>query len=385
MMTWDTTLRRLAMHGGGALVPRRRFLKGAAGAAALAGAGLALPGSARALTRGEVEAASGDVNILAWEGYEPAEAFRGLAVEVKRSFMAQNDDTITKTTNPGDFDLMTIFQGQLDALIKLGRIRPMDTSLLAHYDELFPFFRHDPAFRRDGDVYAVPIAWGPILVCYDEEKTERPESYEDLMRPELKGRIAMVDDAYAGISTFARWAGYEEANRLTPRQLDECIRLAARLKPQLLAIAPSYGEIPAMYKRGEIAASIVDIMNTVALARAEGRKVSATVPREGGISYVDCWELVTGARNPAGAYAVVDATISPRGQAVIGNYTFLGMCNPNALPDIAADINALYPYDDLDAAFERAPLYGGAPVDSEGGTLATHPEWVQRWSEFKSL
>ena len=257
--------------------------------------------------------------------------------------MAQNDDTITKTTNPGDFDLMTIFQGQLNALVKLNRIQPIDTSLLQHFDDLFPFFRQDEAFRRNGHVYAVPIAWGPILVCYDEEKTDKPESYEDLMRPELKGKIAMVDDAYAGISTFARWAGYQEANRLTPKQLDECIRLAARLKPQLLAIAPSYGELPAMYKRGEIAASIVDIMNTVALARADGRKVSATVPKEGGISYVDCWEVVTGATNLAGAYAVMDATISPHGQAVIGNYTFLGMCNPKALPDIQADINAPLP------------------------------------------
>ena len=47
-------------------------------------------------------------------------------------------------------------------------------------------------------------------------------------------------------------------------------------------------------------------------------------------------------------------------------------------------INELYPYDDLDSAFKLAPLYGGAPIDSEGGTLATHPEWVQRWSEFKA-
>ena len=210
--------------------------------------------------------------------------------------MAQNDDTITKTTNPGDFDLMTIFQGQLNALVKLNRIQPIDTSLLAHFDDLFPFFRQDEAFRRNGHVYAVPIAWGPILVCYDEEKTDKPESYEDLMRPELKGKIAMVDDAYAGISTFARWAGYQEANRLTPRQLDECIRLAARLKPQLLAIAPSYGENPChVQARRDRGLHRRHHEHRGARPRRRPDKVSATVPREGGISYVDCWEVVTGA------------------------------------------------------------------------------------------
>lgn len=366
------------------LVHRRLFLQGAAAAALAAGGALA-PRAAQALTRADVDAASGDVNLLVWEGYEPEDAFKDLPkVTVKRSFLAQNDDTITKTGNAGDFDLTSIFQGQINALLKLGRIQPIDVSLLNHYGDLFPFFREDPSLQRDGKVYAVPIAWGPIIVCYDEDKTAKPESYRDLMKPELKGKVAMVDDAYAGISTFARFAGFEEANRLSPKQLDDVMKLLAEFKPQLLTIAPSYGEIPAMFKRGEIAASIVDIMNTVALARADGKKVSGTVPKEGGISYVDCWQMIAGAANPAAAYAVIDATISPKGQAVIGNYTMLGMVNPKALPDINPEANKLYPYDDLEAAFKLAPLYGGAPVDDEGGTLATHPEWIQRWSEFKA-
>lgn len=364
------------------LVHRRLFLQGAA---ALAAGAVLAPRRASALTRADVDAASGDVNLLVWEGYEPEDAFKDMPkVTVKRSFLAQNDDTITKTGNAGDFDLTSIFQGQINALVKLNRIQPIDTSLLNHYGDLFPFFREDPSLRRDGKVYAVPIAWGPIIVCYDEDKTAKPESYRDLMKPELKGKIAMVDDAYAGISTFARFAGFEEANRLSPKQLDDVMKLLAEFKPQLLTIAPSYGEIPAMFKRGEIAASIVDIMNTVALARADGKKVSGTVPKEGGISYVDCWQMISGAANPAAAYAVIDATISAKGQAIIGNYTMLGMVNPKALPDINPEANKLYPYDNLEAAFKLAPLYGGAPVDDEGGTLATHPEWIQRWSEFKA-
>ncbi|MGE3876389.1 MAG: PotD/PotF family extracellular solute-binding protein [Parvibaculaceae bacterium] len=364
------------------LIHRRMLLQGAA---ALAAGTMLMPRGASALTRGDVDAASGDVNMLVWEGYEPEAVFKDLPkVTVKRSFMAQNDDTITKTGNPGDFDITSIFQGQIDALLKLGRIQPIDTSLLSNHGDLFPYFRDHPAFQRDGKVYAVPIAWGPIICAYDEDKTARPESYRDLMKPELKGKITMCDDAYAGISTFARYAGFEEANRLTPAQLDDVMKLLAEFKPQLLTIAPSYGEIPAMFKRGEIVASVVDIVNTVGLARADGKKVSGTVPKEGGISYVDCWQMITGAANPAGAYAVMDATISPKGQAIIGNYTMLGMVNPKALPDIKPDINKLYPYDDLETAFKLAPLYGGAPIDDEGGTLTTHPEWIQRWSEFKA-
>lgn len=364
------------------LVRRRIFLQGSAAMAA----SLMLPTlRAHALTPDEVKAASGDVNMLVWEGYEPKEAFDGLDnITIKRSFIAQNDDSITKTVNPGDFDIVSIFQGQINILRKLNRIKPIDTSLLSNFPDMFPYLRDHPSLRRDGELYALPIVWGPICCSYNEEKTAKPESYRDLMKPELKGKVTMCDDPYAAITTFARFAGFDDANRLSPAQLDDVMKLLVEFKPQLIAIAPSYGEIPAMFKRGEVVASVVDVPNTVGLTRAEGMKVSWTVPKEGGMSYMDCWQLLDGVANEAGAYAVMDATISPHGQTVIGNYTMLGMVNPKAIPDIKPEANALYPYDSLEAAFERAPIYDGAPVDSENGTLATHAEWIQRWSEFKA-
>ena len=115
---------------GGGLIKRRQVLKGMSlGALTLAaGNTLSLPAFG---------APSGDVNMLVWEGYEPQEAFAHLGdVNVNRSFMSQNDDTITKTKNAGDFDIMTIFQGQINALMKLDRTLPIDESRL-------PSFNHE--------------------------------------------------------------------------------------------------------------------------------------------------------------------------------------------------------------------------------------------------
>lgn len=364
------------------LIRRRTFLQGGA---LLAANALTPISFANALTMPDVENASGDVNMLVWEGYEREAVFKDLSkISVKRSFIAQNDDTITKTVNPGDFDITSIFQGQVNILRKLDRIQPIDTSLLSNYGDLFPYLRDHPTLQRDGKVYAVPIVWAPIICSYDEEKTEKPESYRDLMKPALKGKVTMCDDPYAAITTFARFAGFEDANRLTPAQLDDVIKLLTEFKPQLVNIAPSYGEIPAMFKRGEVVASVVDVFNTVAGARADGKKVSGTVPKEGGLSFMDCWMLLKGAINEAAAYAVMNASISPAGQAVTGNYTMCGVVNPKALPDVTPEAKALYDYDNIVASLKLAPFYDGAPVDSEGGKLATHPEWIARWSDFKA-
>ena len=82
----------------------------------------------------------------------------------------------------------------------------------------------------------------------------------------------------------------------------------------------------------------------------------------------------------------IDATISKEGQAIIGNNTALGMCNPRALADINPDYNAIYDdvYSDVDAYFAKNPMPDGMPVDNDGG-YASHKDWLRAWDKFKAL
>ena len=143
---------------GGGLIKRRQVLKGMSLGALTLAAGNTLSFSSA------LGAPSGDVNMLVWEGYEPQEAFAHLSdVNVNRSFMSQNDDTITKTKNPGDFDILTIFQGQINALMKLDRTLPIDTSRLPSFNQLYPFFQNSNSFRRNGDLMGLPLCWGDLM------------------------------------------------------------------------------------------------------------------------------------------------------------------------------------------------------------------------------
>ncbi len=366
---------------GGGLIKRRQVLKGMSLGALTLAAGNTLSFSSA------LGAPSGDVNMLVWEGYEPQEAFAHLSdVNVNRSFMSQNDDTITKTKNAGDFDIMTIFQGQINALMKLDRTLPIDTSRLPSFNQLYPFFQNSNSFRRNGDLWCVPCAWGDLLICYNAEKIDAPKKFDDLMDPSLKGKISFPDDPYAVITSFAQFAGMPDINNLTPAQLDETMALLAKFKPQLLNIATSYGELPAQFKRGEILVSVNDIRNTMASSQADGLDVRAVVLDEGAWAYCDSWHIVKGIVNEEAAYAVIDATISKEGQAIIGNNTALGMCNPSALADINPDYNQIYQdiYDDPDSYFAKSPLPDGMPVDNEGG-FASHKDWLRAWDKFKAL
>ena len=84
-------LRDNYLKTGGGLIKRRQVLKGMSLGALTLAAGNTLSFSSA------LASPSGDVNMLVWEGYEPQEAFAHLSdVNVNRSFMSQNDDTITK-------------------------------------------------------------------------------------------------------------------------------------------------------------------------------------------------------------------------------------------------------------------------------------------------
>ncbi|MBY6120392.1 extracellular solute-binding protein [Mameliella alba] len=363
---------------------RRTLLRSSAAAAG----GLVLPPwmrSASAATSAEaIAAASGAAKVLVWEGYENAEAFSGLPdVQIEAAYLAANEDTISKTGTPGSFDALTIYQGMIDPLLHLGRVQPIDTDLLPNRDKLFSFFRELGGLSRDGKTYGIPYTWGTLMVLYDADQIDEPQSFDDLMAPALKGKVAMPDDAYAVITTFARYAGFEDANRLSPDQLETVMNLLDKFRPQILSIAPSYGELPAMFARGEIAVSLPDWTPSVLAAVEAGRNVKSVIPAEGGFSFVDSWMLVNGALNEAAAYAVMNEAIGTHAQSVMAEYTGLGIVNAEAAAGLPEDIAKLWGYDDLQSNFSRAPLFPGAPISNSDG-VTTYQDWLQAWTRFKA-
>ena len=365
-------------------ISRRSFFVSAAAAATAATVPPWLRSAQAAPSAADIDSASGGVKALVWEGYEYADAFKNLSdVSIEAAYLAANEDTISKTGTPGAFDLVTIYQGMIDPLRHLDRIEPIDTSLLSNFGKLFPFFRDIDGLRRDGELYGVPYTWGTMMVLYDADQTDAPKNFDDLMAPALTGKIAVPDDAYAVITTFARYAGIENANRLSPEQLQTVMDLLNRFKPQILSVAPSYGELPAMYSRGEIAVSLPDWTPTVMAAKEAGKDVRSTIPSEGAFSFIDSWMVVKGATNEAGAYAVINEAIGTHAQTEMAAYSGLGIVNQEAASGLSEEVAQAWSYDDLSGNFDKAPIYPGAPIEPEDG-VTTYQDWIKAWTEFKA-
>jgi spermidine/putrescine transport system substrate-binding protein len=331
--------------------------------------------AAPGLTRADIESASGTVKVLSWEWYEVPES-QPPGITAEWAYLTTNEDTITKTTQPGSFDVVGIFQGEIDQLRLLDRIAPIDTSLLENFAGMNPLFAEAEVIRRDGQVFAVPFQWGYAYITYDRRQTDAPTSLDDLMASSLRGKIGVPDDPYAVITTFAKLAGFSEPNSLTPEQFQQTIDLMNEFKPQLRTVYV-YGEAPQLLGQKDIAIALPEFGPTFTAAQDAG--ADATFTLVAGWSYVDCLMVLREATNVAGAFAYIDRSITPEAQAAVSAQGL-------AFPVVDSAVTALpkaMRYGSPDEILAEAPLLPGPPVDDSGG-FVPFQEWLTAWQQFKS-
>jgi spermidine/putrescine transport system substrate-binding protein len=374
------------------LTRRAVLLRGAAGLGALGllpalaacggnGEEAGETGAASGLSKQQVQNASGQVRALVWQGYEDQKVHPGLgSVSIKSGYLTQNEDVLTKSRVGGraQYDTLTIFQGYIDPLMAIDAIEPIDESLLSNWQLLFDRFQSDEAFRREGKLYSVPYLWGTMQVNYIADKVDAPASFDDLMDSSLRGKIGLNDDTYSAITQFARFAGAENPNHLTPDEFDATFELLDKFRPQVAGILAG-PEVTGMLIRGEAVITTPDWTPSLLKAREAGLDVQATMPA---LTFVDGWLRVKGGENEAAVYKLMNEAISTEAQAEAGNTLGLGVVNRDAVAELPTEVQEAWPYDDVDSLLDEAPAYPGVPVESD--EFATLPDWVKRWEDYKA-
>ncbi|MGH6930526.1 MAG: extracellular solute-binding protein, partial [Dongiaceae bacterium] len=85
--------------------------------------------------------------------------------------------------------------GYLPLMAEQGMLEPIDASRIANFGDLIPQFTSQEAIRYDGQLFGLPWTWGSLPIMYDPAVvTSPPTSWFDVMKPEYKGKVAMVDD-----------------------------------------------------------------------------------------------------------------------------------------------------------------------------------------------
>ncbi len=331
----------------------------------------------KGLTLAKVEHATGNVKVLGFSGYQvPQSTPKGMTATW--GYNTTNEQIITKTTQPGSFDIVIIYQGEIDQLRQLNRIVPLDIRLIPNWKTMNSFFQNTPVIRRQGQVWALPQHWGYGYTQYNKAKVPPPTTFRDLLSPRLHKKVGLPDDPYAVITTFAFFAGYAKtANNLTPTQFNKTIALLNSFKPQVLKVH-QYGEENQLFARGDIWVDLPSYSNSVLLTQQAG--VPAAFTLLGSWSYVDCYMLLAAARNPAGGYRYMNQAIGLAAQLASTRKSL-------AFPVVDAAVVALpkeLRYKTADQVLRFAPLMPGVTVKT-GGPDVPFAQWIAAWERFKGV
>ena len=204
------------------------------------------------------------------------------------------------------FDVAILDEGPALEAIDAGLLAKYDTAKSPAYAELPPQFQnpYGPAVTMQ----AIGIAYNPKTV-----KTP-PTSWDDLWRPEYKGRV--------GITSLASTLGLAfllDVNRLAGGTENDMAPGFARLRtllPNLAAVSANFGAHGALFQQGEIDIGVQNF-NFAEQLKAKGVPIEFVRPTTGTPAWKTSMHVVAGAVQPDLATAFIDSQITASVQAAM--------------------------------------------------------------------
>jgi spermidine/putrescine transport system substrate-binding protein len=333
----------------------------------------------------------GQLSMIVWDGYDDKEASKGFLAEndvkVAATYIGNNEEIFTKLRGGGvgQVDLVTPYHGYIKVLVEADLATPLDYSRIPSTENYISNFDKPEWLMFDGEPYGAPYIWGTDPMMYDAKVIkEPPQSWLDVKKPEYKGKVVMVDDTLGQIMVWGRVLGYEDPTKITSEQLDEVINLLIDIKKNhARTVAPSWGDMADIMARGDAVISTGGWEAITTFAAEKGADIQFTHPEEGDFAWTDSWVIPKDAPNEATAYAWIEAMIAPEAQAIVAKNLSSGTVNEQAVELMDEQTRSIYPYDNLESVFEKAPNFDIPPREPEGD-LTTLDDWNKAWERFRA-
>ncbi|RIV19082.1 extracellular solute-binding protein [Fibrisoma montanum] len=304
------------------------------------------------------------LNILCWEGYADPKFTKAFeekyGVTVKGTYFGSSDELIAKLTAGGGdvYDIVTPSPDMAQALVERDLVQPIDLKKVAHYDSLADKLRSMQDVVKNGETYGVPFTWGPDYLVYNADvvKTE-PKSWNEFLKPEYKGKIALWDDI-SSLYLAGMMLGYDKQDKgglykMNEQQLAEAKKKLMELKPQVRKYWVTAGELDNLMKNKEVVMAVGWPL-TPATLKKEGMNVKGIIPQEGATGWIDRLMITKNTANKDLAMAWIDYITAPENMAKVAEVTNYSVANPGAtrfltpeLQEVTQMNNTQYYFDKL--------------------------------------
>jgi putative spermidine/putrescine transport system substrate-binding protein len=174
----------------------------------------------------------------------------------------------------------------------------------AHYKDLIPVAQEPLG----------PSAFFQVVgLTYNPERVKTPPtSWEDLWKPEYKGRVGLTNmNSTLGTGFMVEIAKMHGGSE---KDIDPAFKAIDKLKPSLSAVASNPGALAALFQQGQIDISPGNF-NAIQILKARGVPVEFVAPKEGAIAFKTTIHIVKNTPNKELAFKLIEAAISPQVQS----------------------------------------------------------------------
>jgi putative spermidine/putrescine transport system substrate-binding protein len=254
----------------------------------------------------------------------------------------------------------------LDQARKDGLLQPLDKSVVRHLD-------HIAADARFKDDMGVGIGYNVVSIYYNtkvfQEKGFAPlTSWNDLLRPELKGRVVIrnITSSYGlyALLMLARANGGSDTN------VEPGFAKMKDLASNVISFPTSHGPLAQMTLQGDAWVGVTG-MGEMQDFIDKKAPLKYFVPKEGSIAMVEAAGVVKGAPHAKLAQQFIDELTSPEGQRMMA-------VSQSWLPT-----NKKTPIDE--SVKSRIPLDFDKPIDLKvvdfDAVMANREKWNERFSK----
>jgi spermidine/putrescine transport system substrate-binding protein len=303
--------------------------------AALAGTGLSL---ASIGFDARPAHAADDLMCIDWTNYHVPEmmpeyvAKHGAVPPV--TYMVDDEDAFQKlragfqadTVHPNTFSVPRYRDG--------GVARPIDTSRLSRWPELFDAVKQVPGVMADGQAWIVPCSWGNSSIIYrtdlvDPKYQEEP-SWTLLWDERYKGRLAASSPMEDVVISAGLVAGAKDPFAMTDEELATVGDLLRKQRDNLRFYWEDMTTMEQAMASGEIVAAIAWNTSVSSLKR-EGVPVAYMTPKEGILTWLDglVWSA-TGEGPEEKVYDLMNAWLDPEAGKYLIDVIGYGHTNPKS-------------------------------------------------------
>lgn len=256
------------------------------------------------------------LRVLAWPGYAEAEVVQsferehGVRVEVT---LVTSDVTLWQkiSEHNGDFDVFAVNAAELQRYIAASLTQPLAPGQIPNTAKQLARFRNlkaIPGLVSGGKSYGIPFTYSEMGLIYDRKQfATPPASIAALWDPRYRGKVVAYDGATHNFSLAAQRLGVNSPFRIAPAEWPRVAGELIALRRNVLGFYTQPEESAHLFLSHKAALMFANYgMQQVLLLKAAGADIGYVIPKEGALTWLDCWVITRSSRNAALAHAWID-------------------------------------------------------------------------------